>query len=354
MVANKKATSEKKAQVVKKESGSATLETSENNKPSQDAQGFSNGKFPIVGIGASAGGLSAFEEFFSAISHDKLGMAFVLVQHMAPDYKSMLSDIIRRYTKMQVYEVTDRMVVKPDNVYVIPPNWDMVIIDGLLNLLEPAEEHGYRLPIDSFFRSLASDQKECAIGIVLSGTGSDGTMGVRAIKAEGGMVMAESPEHSEYNGMPKSAIDTGLVDYILKPGEMPAKLREYVSHMYEDEFQSSPSTEEAMKSIFHLLLTQTGHDFSQYKHKTIDRRIRRRMIVNNIKRIDGYAHYLQQKPEEIEALFLDLLIGVTSFFRNSKVFEALQTHAIPTLFNNELVSKPPLYLFPTHHKTCNI
>jgi len=299
----------------------------------ESANGPLNEKFPIVGIGASAGGLAAFEEFFLAMPADaNMGMAFVLVQHMAPDYKSMLSEIIRRYTKMQVYDVKDEMSVKPDCVYVIPPNRDMIIMDGMLHLMEPAEARGHRNPIDSFFRSLASDQQERSIGILLSGTGIDGTQGVKDIKAEGGMVIAQSPESSEYNGMPRSAIDTGMVDYILTPAEMPVQLHDYVSHIFKEKSHPLSNNKRAMESIFNQLLTQTGHDFSQYKQKTIDRRIKRRMAVNNIKLLDGYANYLQQKPEEIKALFSDLLINVTSFFRNPKVFEALQEQVIPPLF----------------------
>ena len=169
--------------------------------------------FPVVGIGASAGGLAAFESFFSGIPADvDPGMAFVLVQHLAPDHKSILADIIRRCTRMQVFEVEDGMTVQPNCTYIIPPNCDMAFLNGTLQLLEPAMPRGQRLPIDFFFRSLAQDQRERAIGIILSGTGSDGTLGVREIKGECGMVMAQTPESTEYDGMPRSAIATGLVD----------------------------------------------------------------------------------------------------------------------------------------------
>ena len=190
-------------------------------------------RFPIVGIGASAGGLAAFEAFFSAMPADASpGMAFVLVQHLAPDHKSILADLVKRYTRMQVYEVEDGMKVQPNCAYIIPPNRDMAFLNGTLQLLEPAAPRGQRLPIDFFFRSLAQDQRERAICIVLSGTGSDGTLGVRAIKGEGGMVMAQSPESTEYDGMPRSAIATGLVDYVLPPAEMPAQLIAYAAHAF--------------------------------------------------------------------------------------------------------------------------
>ena len=179
--------------------------------------------FPIVGIGASAGGLAAFEAFFSGMPADKEpGMAFVLVQHLAPDHKSILTDLIRRYTRMQVFEVEDGVEVQPNCAYIIPPNCDMAFLNGTLQLLEPAAPRGQRLPIDYFFRSLAQDQHELAICIVLSGTGSDGTLGLRAIKGEGGMAMVQNPESTEYDGMPRSAINTGLVDYVLPPGQMEA------------------------------------------------------------------------------------------------------------------------------------
>jgi two-component system CheB/CheR fusion protein len=264
------------------------------------------------------------------------GMAFVLVQHLAPDHKSILTDLIRRYTRMQVFEVEDGMVVLPNCAYIIPPNRDMAFLNGTLQLMEPIAPRGRRLPIDFFFRSLAQDQHERAIGIVLSGTGSDGTMGVRAIKGEGGMVMAQNPESTEYDGMPRSAIATGLVDYELHPSNMPAHLMAYAAHISSN-MLISPSSQElkaenAFKKIFILLRAQTGHDFSQYKPSTIHRRIERRMAVHQIETMEGYVKYLQQMPAEVEALFRDLLIGVTSFFRDPQAFKALEELIIPRLF----------------------
>src|SRR5664279_5399550 len=189
--------------------------------------------FPIVGIGASAGGLAAFEAFFSGMPADiDPGMAFVLVQHLAPDHKSILTDLVKRYTRMKVFEVEDGMTVKPNCAYIIPPNRDMAFLNGTLQLLEPAAPHGLRLPIDFFFRSLAQDQHERAICIVLSGTGSDGTQGIRSVKGEGGMVMAQNLESSEFDGMPRSAIATGLIDYVLPPAEMPSHLIAYATHAF--------------------------------------------------------------------------------------------------------------------------
>ena len=296
--------------------------------------------FPIVGVGASAGGLAAFEAFFSGMPVDAdPGMAFVLVQHLAPDHKSILTDLIRRYTRMQVYEVEDGMAVQPNCAYIIPPNRDMAFLNGTLQLLEPAAPRGQRLPIDFFFRSLAHDQHERAIGIVLSGTGSDGTLGVRAIKGEGGMVMAQNPESTEFDGMPRNAIATGLVDYELPPAEMPAQLIAYATHAYGQPRQaatvSTSKTESALKKIFVLLRAQTGHDFSQYKPSTVNRRIERRMAVHQIDVIDLYVKYLQQTPVEVEALFRDLLIGVTNFFRDPEAFQVLEGQIIPRLFDDK-------------------
>ena len=297
--------------------------------------------FPIVGIGASAGGLAAFEAFFSGMPTDTdPGMAFVLVQHLAPDHKSILTDLVRRYTRMQVFQVEDGMAVQPNCTYIIPPNRDMAFLNGTLQLLEPSAPRGQRLPIDFFFRSLAQDQLQRAIGIVLSGSGSDGTQGVRAIKGEGGMIMAQNPESTEYDGMPRSALATGLVDYELPPAEMPAQLMAYVAHAFGKPPRATslpaPKTENALKKIFILLRAQTGHDFSQYKPSTIHRRIERRLAVHQIETIDGYVQFLQQTPTEVKALFRDLLIGVTNFFRDPEAFQALEEQVIPKLF----ASKP--------------
>jgi len=298
--------------------------------------------FPIIGIGASAGGLAAFESFFSALPNDgNSNMAFVLVQHLAPDHKSILSELIRRYTRMQAFEVEDGMTVHPNCTYIIPPNRDMALMNGTLQLIEPNIPRGFRLPIDFFFRSLAQDQRERAICIVLSGTGSDGTLGVRAIKGEGegGMVMVQNPASTEYDGMPRSAIATGLVDYELPPAEMPAQLISYIKHAFgklsRTDYRPLSNDENALKKIFIILRNQTGHDFSQYKQSTIHRRIKRRMAVQQIETIEKYLNYLQKIPVELDTLFHDLLISVTSFFRDPEAFKAIEEQVIPKLFNSK-------------------
>ena len=301
-----------------------------------------SGGFPIVGIGASAGGLAAFEAFFSTMPADSdPGLAFVLVQHLARDHKSILSDLIRRYTRMQVFEVEDGMVIQPNCAYIIPPNRDMALVNGALQLLEPTLARGVRLPIDFFFRSLAQDQRDRAICIVLSGTGSDGTLGIRAVKGEGGMVMVQTPESTEYDGMPRSAIATGLVDFALVPHEMPAQLLAYVARAFGKSMlpvsHQTPQRAEGLQKIFFLIRSQTGHDFSQYKRNTIIRRVDRRMAVHQIDSLEDYVRYLQLTPAEVDALFRDLLIGVTNFFRDTDVFEQLGKQIIPKL----LTGKPP-------------
>ncbi len=297
--------------------------------------------FPVVGIGASAGGLAAFEAFFSGMPQDTdPGMAFVLVQHLAPDHKSILTDLLGRYTRMKVFEVEDGMVVRPNCAYIIPPGKDMAYISGALQLMEPVAPRGKRMPIDFFFRTLAQDLRERAIGVVLSGTGSDGTLGVRAIKGEGGMVMVQEPTSSEYDGMPRSALATGMVDYELPPAEMPVKIIEYARRAIDGADRpagdlSPAGDKNVLKKIFVLLRTHSGHDFSQYKPNTVYRRIERRMAMQQIENPERYVGYLQQTPEEIEALFRDLLIGVTNFFRDPEAFEALEKQIVSGLFSEK-------------------
>ncbi|MCU0714405.1 MAG: PAS domain S-box protein, partial [Pirellula sp.] len=267
------------------------------------------------------------------------GMAFVLVQHLAPDHSSILAELVRRFTTLTVLQVEDGMPVEPNHVYIITPNHDLAFFNGKLHLLEPAEPHGHRLPIDYFFRSLAQDQRDRAIGIVLSGTGSDGTQGVRAIKAESGMVMVQSAESAEFDGMPRSVIETGLADYELEPAAMLPQLIAYASQEFNQrrdlDVRIEPKSEAAMKKIFVLVRSKTGHDFSLYKPSTIYRRIERRMAVQHIETVQDYVKYCQESPVEVEALFRDMLIGVTSFFRDPDVFEILEKQIIPQLFKNK-------------------
>lgn len=302
------------------------------------------GALLVVGIGASAGGLAAFEAFFSGMPTDtQTDMAFVLVQHLAPDHKSILSELIKRYTRMDVFEVSDGMTVEPNCAYIIPPSRDMALLNGALHLT-PSAPRGQRLTIDFFFRSLARDQRERGICIVLAGTGSDGTLGLRAVKGEGGLVMAQDPESTEYDGMPRSAIATGLVDYVLPPAEMPAQLLAYARHAsHRPERDSAAPTaraEDELQKVFVLLVARTGHDFSLYKRSTMLRRVERRMAVQHVAELEGYVRYLQDTPGEVEALFQDLLIGVTHFFRDESAFERLQTQVIPRVCSEKPAGAP--------------
>jgi two-component system CheB/CheR fusion protein len=306
-------------------------------KPGTGSPHVPEPSFPVVGIGASAGGLAAFEAFFSGMTAGfEPDMAFVLVQHLAPDHQSILTELIRRFTPMQVFEVEDGMEVKPNCCYVIPPNRDMAFLGGRLQLMEPTSPRGQRLPIDFFFRSLAQSLHERAIGIVLSGTGSDGALGVRAVKGEGGMVMAQNPDSTKFDGMPRSAIGTGMVDYELAPAEMPARLIAYAAQalgkLPRTASAQASTAENSLRKIFVLLRAQTGHDFSQYKPSTINRRVKHRMSMHRIEKLSEYVLYMQQTLPEVEALFRDLLIGVTQFFRDPAAFKALEQQVIPKLF----------------------
>lgn len=297
--------------------------------------------FPIVGIGASAGGLEAFEEFFRHCSHES-GMAFVLVPHLAPSHDSLLTEILQRATTMPVFEAQNQVVVEPNKVYIIPPNRDMTIFDGKLQLSIPAEPRGQRMPIDVFFRSLAEERKENAIGIILSGTGSDGTLGLREIYENGGITLAQEPMTAKYEGMPTSAIQAGYVCQALPVGQMPALLlSDGRTLCAKPENTSNPKIISGMSRILMLLRSITGHDFSHYKKSTIGRRVDRRMLQHNMTDLEIYARYLKAYPAEAYILFKELLINVTCFFRDTEAFAMLQKDILPQLCAN----KPDDYVF---------
>ena len=291
----------------------------------------------IVGIGASAGGLEAFEQFFSHLPPDS-GMAFVLVQHLAPDYKSLLPELLAKHTQMPVLQVKNEVRVASDHVYVIPPDATLTIDRGVLRVLSPPVElRGHRTPIDGFFHSLAEDQGEYAVCILLSGTGTDGTLGLKAVKEYGGMAMAQTPDSARYDSIVRSAIATGLVDHVLPVVEMPAKLREHATHLMALRENNSPTglhpdVGNHLHTIFGLLKRHTGHDFSQYKEGTLVRRVQRRMQALQLNAVDAYVALLKQEPTELDFLFKDLLIGVTHFFRDPEAFAVLAREVIPQLF----------------------
>jgi two-component system CheB/CheR fusion protein len=291
------------------------------------------GSFPIVGLGTSAGGLEALEHFLSHVPKSS-GLAFVIVQHLDPTRKGIMPELLQRTTSMKVVQVKDRTPVQRDCVFVIPPNKDMSILHGVLHLLEPASPRGLRLPIDFFLRSLAQDQQEHSVGVILSGMGSDGTLGLRAIKEKGGLVLVQDPASAKFDGMPRSAIDAGLADIVAPVDDLPARILAYLKRTPlapASEQVLEDKTQSALEKTIILLRTHTGHDFSLYKKNTFNRRIERRMGIHQISKIGDYVRYLQENSQELDLLFKELLIGVTGFFRDPAVWEELRLKILPAL-----------------------
>ncbi|WP_419656354.1 MCP methyltransferase/methylesterase, CheR/CheB-like with PAS sensor domain [Desulfosarcina variabilis str. Montpellier] len=279
--------------------------------------------FPIVGLGASAGGLQALKSFFSHVP-EKCGMAFIVLVHMTPKQPSIMPDLLQKVTVMPVETAQDGQVIEADHVYVIPPDKEISVFRGKIQLLDVVERHS-TLSIDAFLRSLAQDQGSRAVAVVLSGTGTDGTLGIKEIKANDGLVLVQSEISADYDGMPRSAITTGLVDIILSPEEMPHRLTQYFAlHPVTSKPPLAKSDQRTwLYKIFGILRSQIGHDFSQYKLNTLLRRINRRMGLNQIQDHEQYINLLRGNLEEVEALFRELLIGVTNFFRDPESFVPL-------------------------------
>jgi two-component system CheB/CheR fusion protein len=295
--------------------------------------------FPIVGIGASAGGLEALELFLQNVPAGS-GMAFVIVQHLDPTRKGIIHELLQRNSAMKVVQIKDCTRIKPDCVYVIPPNKDLSILHGVLHLLEPVAPRGMRLAIDFFFRSLADDQQDRSIGVILSGMGSDGTLGLRAIKEKAGVVFVQEPASAKFDGMPSSAIDAGLADVIAPVEALPGKILAYLQHtplIARPGLAQGDKAQSALEKIVILLRAKTGHDFSLYKKNTVYRRIERRMGLHQIDKIATYVRFLQENPQELELLFKELLIGVTNFFRDQEEWEKLKVEVMPALLNG----RPP-------------
>jgi len=293
--------------------------------------------FPLVGIGASAGGLEALEQFLGSVPADS-GMAFVIIQHLDPTRDGMMSELLQRVTPMKVVQVKDRTKVKRDCVYVIPPNKDMSILHGVLHLLVPTAPRGLRLPIDFFLRSLALDRKEHGIGVILSGMGSDGTLGLRAIKENAGVALVQDPETAKFDGMPRSAIDAGLADIVGPASALPEKIMAYLRHaplMNKSVPEMDDKSHNTLEKVIILLRSHTRHDFSLYKRNTLYRRIERRMGLHKIDKMSVYVRYLQENPQELNLLFKELLIGVTSFFRDPAAWKYLGGEAIPALLSKK-------------------
>lgn len=299
---------------------------------------LSSNDFMVVGIGASAGGLEAFKQLIKAIPVDS-GMAFILVQHLDPSHESMLCELLQKITLIPVHEVTDNIEVEPDNIYVIPPNKLLTANDGILNLTNRPEKAYHGLPIDIFFNSLAEVHQSHAIGVVLSGTGNDGTLGLKAIKENGGITFAQHLHSANFSEMPQNAINAKVVDYVLPPEQIVLQLIEISKTVDSGSEKSAPKVEEpdhaAFKNILSLLEQLNGVDFTYYKQTTILRRIRRRVALKNFASIQDYLDYVKVTPSEVEALFNDILIPVTEFFRDSSSFDALVDSCLPALLKSK-------------------
>ncbi len=307
----------------------------ENETPSLD--------FPVIGIGASAGGLEALQEFFKNMPEDS-GAGFVVVQHLSPDYKSLMDELLSRVTNMYIYRVEDGMQINKNCIYLIPPGQNMTIFKGKLFLTKQQHGRSLNLPIDIFMRSLAKDQGKNAIGIVLSGTGSDGTLGIRAIKEYGGMVIAQDDQSAKFDGMPRSSISTGVVDYILPADKMPEELINYIKHPFirktQDIEQQLDEDDNQLSKIIMILRDEKGIDFSGYKSNTIIRRLEKRISINRFQTIEEYVEFLVNNKKEINILFKELLIGVTKFFRDESAFNELKENVLPNLFKDNKSKKP--------------
>lgn len=288
----------------------------------------------VVGIGASAGGLEAIQAFFQAMPADS-GMAFVVIQHLSPDHKSLMVELLSRKTAMPVCRAEEGMMVQPDHIYLIPPKKSLTIFHGRLLLQDQKPRGEVSLPVDIFLRSLAEDQGERAVGVILSGTGSDGTRGVRAVKEWGGLVLVQDGESAKFDGMPRAAASTGVADFVLPPGDMPAQLVACLRHPYATRQRRAPQAladETGLTRLFSLLRARTKVDFTYYKPSTITRRIERRIAVTQVPDLEAYVRFAEQTPAEVSTLYRELLIGVTSFFRDPAVMTVLQERVLPELF----------------------
>ncbi|MEH1976926.1 MAG: chemotaxis protein CheB [Nostoc sp.] len=310
-----------------------------------DQQDNIDALFPIVGIAASAGGLEAFTEVLRHLLTDT-GMAFVLIQHLDPKHKSLLSEILARTTQMPVTEVQDGVTVEPNQVYIIPPNTKMILSNGVLQLLPREKVQGKYMPGDAFFTSLAADRGRKAIAVVLSGADGDGSLGLKAIKAAGGVTFAQCEDTAKFDSMPNTAVATGNVDFVLPP----QKIAEELVNLSRNPFianslppiaiEKLPEQGNALATIFVLLRSQTGVDFSHYKPNTLDRRIQRRMLLYKLEHLEDYAEYLQKNPGEVKALYEEILIHVTHFFRDPEAFQLLKERVFPTIIQNKSAELP--------------
>jgi two-component system, chemotaxis family, CheB/CheR fusion protein len=304
-------------------------------KMAQDPTVPESERFPIVGVGASAGGLEALTSLFGILAADT-GLAFVVIQHLDPKHESLLPGLLSRATKMRVLQAHEGMLLEPNVVYVIPPNASMTVVQGTLRL-GPREASGTRLPIDGFLRSLADERRGKSIAVILSGTGSDGTLGVAAIKSKDGVTFAQDEKSAKFGDMPKNAVASGCVDFVLRPEEIALELARIACHPYLGRGAQSLSPEQAdlnIDEILSIMHEATGVDFSLYRQTTVRRRIQRRQALHNLRTVTSYIAYLREVPEEVAALYQDLLLKVTQFFRDPEAFEALNTRVLPQALQN--------------------
>jgi two-component system CheB/CheR fusion protein len=290
----------------------------------------------VVGIGASAGGLTALQSFFGGLPSDT-GVAFVVVTHLHPEHESHMAELLQKHTQMPTMQASRKIKVEADHVYVIPPNRSILMADSYLEPVEFTEPHGRRTPIDHFFRSLASGHSE-SIAVILSGGGTDGSVGLKDIKEQGGLILVQHPDDAEYDSMPRAAIGTGLADVVLPASQLGEKLADYVRHLPQlphDPGQLSEQELETLQRILAQVHARTGHDFNQYKRSTILRRVERRMQLNGFTTLESYLNHLRHNATEAQAMFNDILIGVTNFFRDRESWSALQDTAIPALFRGK-------------------
>src|SRR5437773_2974440 len=306
---------------------------------------------PVVGIGASAGGLEAFSELLSHLPVDA-PLALVLVQHLDPKHPSILTDILSRVTRIPVVEVKHGMRVEPGHVYVMPPNTRMTIVEGVLNLAPRSADRGPHMPIDHFLRSLSEDQGSRAIAIILSGSASDGALGLKAVKAEGGITFAEAPQLAKFDSMPRSAVASGAVDFVLPPKGIAQELTRIARHPYLSEAAAPPSPAprgadpEPFEQILRMLREKSGVDFTQYRQTTIRRRSPRRMMVHGVDTLDNYRLYLERHPSQLQALHSDLLVNGTRFFRDSEAFGILQRSVFPSIIKRRQADAPIRFWAP--------
>jgi hypothetical protein len=288
----------------------------------------------IIGIGASAGGIEALGQFFDAMRPDS-GCAFVVVLHLDPQRESEMAHILATHTTMPVAQIEDGMLIASDHVYVIAPDTELEIRDDRLHVSKPSKARGQRHPVDVLFRSLAADRRERAIAVVLSGTGSNGTEGLKEIRAEGGMSLVQAPETAKFDGMPRSAIAANLADHILAPEQMPEIVLAYTRHGYAaapvEAEPASPDGQASVEQILDLLHARSGQDFGGYKRSTQRRRIHRRMGLRNIATLNEYADELRGNPHEVQTLIADLMISVTGFFRDAEAWNALTELVVVSL-----------------------